>query len=248
MSGHSKWSTIKRKKEKTDAQKGKVFTKVTREIIVATKEGGGDQETNFRLRLAVQKAKEVNMPNDNIARAIKRGLGASDGEQYEEIVYEGYGPAGVAFLVEALTDNRNRTASEMRYIFSRNEGNLGETGCVSWLFQAKGMVQIPIEKQKITEEEVFDLALEAGAEDMYQEGNYYVIIGEPANLETIRRSMEEKLPVDLAELTFIPQNTISVTGDEAKAVIKLFEALEEHDDVQNVYANFEISDEELAAM
>ena len=248
MSGHSKWSTIRRKKEKTDSQKAKAFTKVTREIIVATKTGGGDQETNFRLRMAIQKAKEVNMPNDNIARAIKRGLGASESDQYEEIIYEGYGPAGVAFLVEALSDNRNRTASEMRYIFSRNSGNLGETGCVSWLFEPKSEVQILKEAAKISEEELFDLAIEAGADDMDQEDEYYVITGAPSNLESIRSKIEEHVPVERAELTYIPQNTVTVTGEDAEAVIKLYEALEEYDDVQNVYANFEIDDEELDAM
>lgn len=248
MAGHSKWSTIKRKKEKTDSQKAKAFTKVTREIIVATKAGGGDQETNFRLRMAIQKAKEVNMPNDNIARAIKRGLGASESDQYEEIIYEGYGPAGVAFLVEALSDNRNRTASEMRYIFSRNSGNLGETGCVSWLFEPKCEIQILKEAVKFSEEELFDLAIEAGADDMDQEDEYYVIIGAPGNLESLRGKIEEHVPVERAELTYIPKNTVTVNSEDAEAVIKLYEALEEYDDVQNVYANFEIDDEELDAM
>ncbi|HEY8344364.1 MAG TPA: YebC/PmpR family DNA-binding transcriptional regulator [Bacillota bacterium] len=248
MAGHSKWSTIKRKKEKTDAQKAKIFTKITREIIVATKTGGGDQEANFKLKMAIQKAKEVNMPNDNIARAIKRGLGASESEQYEEIIYEGYGPAGVAFFVEALSDNRNRTASEIRYIFSRNGGNLGETGCVSWLFEPKSQIQILKNKAKISEEDLFELAIEAGADDLEQEDEYYVITGAPANLDSIRRKIEEQVPVERAELTYIPQNTVTVTGEDAQAVVRLFEALEEHDDVQNVYANFEIDEEELKTM
>lgn len=248
MAGHSKWSTIKRKKEKTDAQKAKAFTKITREIIVATKAGGGDQEANFKLRMAIQKAKEVNMPNDNIARAIKRGLGASESEQYEEIIYEGYGPAGVAFFVEALSDNRNRTASEIRHIFSRNGGNLGETGCVSWLFEQKSQIQILKKEAKISEEDLFELAIEAGADDLEQEDEYYVITGAPANLDSIRRKIEEQAPVERAELTYIPQNTVTVTGEDAQTVVRLFEALEEHDDVQNVYANFEIDDEELKTM
>ena len=188
------------------------------------------------------------MPNDNIARAIKRGLGASESEQYEEIIYEGYGPAGVAFFVEALSDNRNRTASEIRYIFSRNGGNLGETGCVSWLFEQKSQIQILKKEAKISEEDLFELAIEAGADDLEQEDEYYVITGAPANLDSIRRKIEEQAPVERAELTYIPQNTVTVTGEDAQTVVRLFEALEEHDDVQNVYANFEIDDEELKTM
>ncbi|HHT48624.1 MAG TPA: YebC/PmpR family DNA-binding transcriptional regulator [Firmicutes bacterium] len=239
MAGHSKWSTIKRKKEKTDAQKAKAFTKITREIIVATKAGGGDPEANFQLRLAVQKAKEINMPNENINRAIKRALGSSDADQYEEIIYEGYGPAGVAFLVQTLSDNRNRTASEMRYIFSRNNGNLGETGCVAWLFDQKGVITLLKEKVALDEEKLFELTLEAGAEDLQIEEDYYEIITDPAELEAVRNQLEAKVPIEAAELAYIPKNTVAVSGAEAESLVKLVEALEDHDDVQNVYANFE---------
>lgn len=243
MSGHSKWSTIKRKKEKTDAQKAQAFTKVTREIIVATRAGGGDPEHNFQLRLAIQKAKAINMPNENINRAIKRGLGSSDAEAYEEILYEGYGPAGVAFLVQTLSDNRNRTASDMRYIFSRNNGSLGETGCVAWLFEQKGVITIPKEKVVLDEEKLFELVLEAGAEDLRAEEDYYEIITGPAELEAVRNYLEGKVEIEEAELAYLPKNTVTVSGAEAENVVKLVEALEDHDDVQNVYTNFEPAEE-----
>lgn len=243
MSGHSKWSTIKRKKEKTDSQKAKMFTKITREIIVATKAGGGDPDANFQLRLAVQKAKEINMPNDNINRAIKRGLGSSDADQYEEIIYEGYGAAGVAFLVQTLSDNRNRTASEMRYIFSRNNGNLGESGCVAWLFDQKGVITLLKEKVDLDEEKLFELALEAGAEDLRVEEDYYEVITGLSELEQVRNYLEGKITIEEAEMVYIPKNTVTVRGEEAESLVKLVDALEEHDDVQNVYANFEIAEE-----
>lgn len=243
MAGHSKWSNIKRKKEKTDAQKAKAFTKVTREIIVATKAGGGDPDSNFQLRLAIQKAKAINMPNDNINRAIKRGLGSTEADQYEEIIYEGYGAAGVAFLVQTLSDNRNRTASEMRYIFSRNNGNLGETGCVAWLFDQKGVITIQKEKVDLDEESLFELALEAGAEDLRAEDDYYEIITGLSELEQVRNYLEGKVTIDEAELAYLPKNTVTVSQEEAESLFKLVDALEEHDDVQNVYANFEIAEE-----
>ncbi|HBK68358.1 MAG TPA: YebC/PmpR family DNA-binding transcriptional regulator [Firmicutes bacterium] len=244
MAGHSKWSNIKRKKEKSDTQKAKAFTKVTREIIVATKTGGGDPDSNFQLRLAIQNAKEVNMPNDNINRAIKRGLGSTETDQYEEIIYEGYGSGGVAFLVQTLTDNRNRTASEMRYIFSRNNGNLGESGCVAWLFERKGVVTALKEEVKFDEEKLLELALEAGAEDLRLEEDYYEIITEPSELEQVKNFFDDKISVDNAELDFIPKTTVEVDGETAESLIKLADALEEHDDVQNVYANFDISDQD----
>lgn len=248
MSGHSKWATIKRKKEKTDSQKAKSFTKVTREIIVATKAGGPDPENNFRLRLTIQKAKEINMPNDNIQRAIKRGAGGSEGNAYEEVTYEGYGAAGVAIMVQVLTDNRNRTASEMRYIFSRNDGNLGESGCVAWMFDQKGIIEIPKDRVELGEEEMLTLAMEAGAEDMRVEEESYELITAPADLDNVRKYLEsQKLPYTRAELTMIPQNTITVTGDAVQSIMKLVDILEEHDDVQNVYGNFDIPDEELEA-
>ncbi len=242
MAGHSKWSNIKRKKEKTDAQKAKAFTKVTREIIVAVKAGGGDPDANFQLRLAIQRAKAVNMPNENINRAIKRALGSTDADQFEEIIYEGYGPAGVAFLVQTLSDNRNRTASEMRYIFSRNNGNLGETGCVAWLFEQKGVITVPKEKVDLDEEKLFELALEAGAEDLRDEDDYYEIITGLSELEQVRNYLEGKIPIEEAELAYLPKNTVTVTPEEGESLLKLVDALEEHDDVQNVYANFEIAE------
>lgn len=242
MAGHSKWANIKRKKEKTDAQKAKAFTKVTREIIVAVKAGGGDPDANFQLRLAIQRAKAVNMPNENINRAIKRALGSTDADQFEEIIYEGYGPAGVAFLVQTLSDNRNRTASEMRYIFSRNNGNLGETGCVAWLFEQKGVITVPKEKVDLDEEKLFELALEAGAEDLRDEDDYYEIITGLSELEQVRNYLEGKIPIEEAELAYLPKNTVTVTPEEGESLLKLVDALEEHDDVQNVYANFEIAE------
>jgi YebC/PmpR family DNA-binding regulatory protein len=246
MSGHSKWATIKRKKEKTDSQRANVFTKVTREIIVAAKAGGGDPDNNFRLRMAIMKAKEVNMPYDNIQRAIKRGSGASESEQYEEVYYEGYGVAGVALLVQVLTDNRNRTAGDMRYIFSRNNGNLGEAGCVSWMFAAKGQVVIAVDQCRKTEDELFELAIEAGAEDLQNTGETYEILTDPAALDSVRRYLEgQGIPLKSAELTMIPGNTIEINGEEAQRVMELVDALEENDDVQNVYANFTIPDSEM---
>lgn len=244
MAGHSKWANIKNKKGKTDTQRAKAFTKVTREIIVAAKAGGGDPEMNFRLRLAIQNAREVNMPNDNIDRAIKRGLGDTDSVDYEEIIYEGYGPSGVAFLVKVLTDNRNRTASEMRYIFSRHGGNLGETGCVSWIFDLQGLIEVT-KSADLSEEKMLEISMEAGAIDMRQEEGYFEIISEPSDFEMARKYLEERVPLERAELCYLPKNFTEVSGEEAKMVLKLADTLEEHDDVQSVFANFELSDEEL---
>lgn len=247
MSGHSKWATIKRKKEVTDSKRANSFTKVTREIIVATKAGGGDPEHNFRLRLAVLKAKSVNMPNDNIQRAIKRGTGeGEDANQFEEVYYEGYGPGGVALLVQALTDNRNRTAGEMRYIFSRNNGNLGEAGCVGWIFSAKGLISIEVEVSAKSEDEMFEMAIEAGAEDMKKSDDMYEIYTDPGSLEEVRKYFEtKKIPLKSVELTMVPQNTVEVGGDQAEQLLKLVDALEDNDDVQNVFGNFEIPDSEI---
>jgi YebC/PmpR family DNA-binding regulatory protein len=245
MSGHSKWATIKRKKEVTDQKRASAFTKVTREIIVAAKAGGGDPNHNFRLRLAVLKAKEANMPNDNIQRAIKRGVGESDTAQFEEVIYEGYGPGGVALLVQTLTDNRNRTAGDMRYIFSRNYGNLGEAGCVGWIFNPKGMITIAAEEYGKTEEELFEIAIEAGAEDLKNQEETFEIYTDPGQLEAVRQFLENrKIPIKSAELTMIPSNTVEVADPEqARQLLKLVDALEDNDDVQNVYGNFEIPDE-----
>lgn len=250
MSGHSKWATIKRKKEATDSKRANAFTKVTREIIVAAKSGGGDPDHNFRLRLAVMKAKEVNMPNDNIQRAIKRGSGeSSDAAQFEEVYYEGYGPGGVALLVQALTDNRNRTAGEMRYIFSRNNGNLGEAGCVGWMFAAKGVIGIDAAQIKKTEDELFELVVEAGAEDLKNNDETFEVYTEPGQLEAVRKFLEEKnIPAKTVENMMIPQNTVEIVGEQVEQVLKLVDALEDNDDVQNVYGNFEIPDAELEKM
>ena len=213
---------------------------------MATKAGGPDVDNNFRLRIAVQKAKENNMPNDNIQRAIKRGSGGSDGNAYEEVTYEGYGAAGVAIMVQALTDNRNRTASEMRYIFSRNDGNLGESGCVGWMFDPKGIIEIPMEQVELGEEELLNLALEAGADDMRVDEEVYTITTAPTELDSVRRYLEsQNIPFSRAELIMVPTNTITLTGDAIPSVLKLVDILEEHDDVQNVYGNFDIPDEEL---
>lgn len=247
MSGHSKWSTIKRKKEKTDAQKASAFTKVTREIIVAAKAGGGDPDNNFRLRMAIAKAKEVNMPNDNIQRAIKRGVGQSEADNYEETYYEGYGPGGVALLVRILTDNRNRTASDMRYIFSRNNGNLGEAGCVAWMFSPKGLVTIPVETAGKTEEEMFEMVIEAGAEDLQTNDEFFEVYTDPGDLEKVRQYLESQgIAIKAAELTQVPQNTIAVSGEQADLVMRLIEALEDNDDVQDVYTNADLNDAESA--
>ncbi len=244
MSGHSKWATIKRKKEATDSKKAGIFTKVTREIIVAAKAGGGDPDNNFRLRMAVLKAKSVNMPNDNIQRAIKRGIGANESEQYEEIYYEGYGPGGTAFLVQVLTDNRNRTAGDMRYIFSRNYGNLGEAGCVAWMFSQKGLVTIETENAGKTEDELFEMAIEAGAEDLKNTGETYDIYTEPSQLEAVRKYFDtNNIPVKEAGLTMVPTNTVEINNvEQAQQLLKLVDALEDNDDVQNVYSNFDIPD------
>ncbi len=247
MSGHSKWATIKRKKELTDSKRANSFTKVTREIIVATKAGGsGDPEHNFRLRLAVLKAKTINMPNDNIQRAIKRGLGeGDDAAQFEEVFYEGYGPGGVALLVQGLTDNRNRTAGDMRYIFSRNNGNLGEAGCVGWIFSSKGLISVEVEASGKSEEEMFEMTIEAGAEDLKTVDELYEIYTDPGSLEEVRKFFEaKKIPLKSVELTMIPQNTVEVNIEQADQLLKLVDALEENDDVQNVYGNFELPDSE----
>ncbi|MBC9785673.1 YebC/PmpR family DNA-binding transcriptional regulator [Heliobacterium chlorum] len=249
MSGHSKWANIKHKKAKVDAQKGKIFTKVGRELIVAARQGGGDPNNNFRLKIAIQKAKEVNMPNDNIQRAIQRGLGGTEGANYEEIVYEGYGPGGVAIMIEAMTDNRNRTAGEVRHLFSKSGGNLGESGCVSWIFESKGVIRINTDLEAggitVDEEEFMLTALEAGALDVAIDGDEAEVLTAPDELSTVRQAIEDGgYPISSAEVTLVPQNTMEITDkDMAIKLLKLMDALEEHDDVQNAYANFDIDDE-----
>ena len=246
MSGHNKWASIKHKKAATDAKKGKVFTKIIREIVVATKEGGAQIENNARLRKAIDDAKEANMPQDNIKKAIQRGNGEIPGAIYEEMVYEGYGPAGVALIVEVTTDNKNRTASEIRKMFSSHKGNLVETGCVGWMFDRKGY--ITVNKAGTDEETVMNAALEAGAEDFKSEADsdIYEIITNPSDLESIKKSLKEKnITVTSSEISMIPQTQVALSGDDAKCMLKLMDSLEEHEDVKNVYANFDISLEEM---
>lgn len=242
MSGHSKWSTIKRKKGKADAQRGKLFTKIIRVITVAARSGGGDPETNVKLKTAIQLAKENNMPNENIERAIKRGTGGADGTFYEELLYEGYGPGGVAVLIEVLTDNRNRTAPELRKIFSKNGGNLGESGCVAWMFDKRGY--FIFEKEKINEDTIVDLALEAEAEDVKSDNENIEVFTLPENYEKFCNLIKEQnIECLLNDVTLIPKTTVDLEGKKAIQMLNLMEQLEDHDDVQKVYANFNIADE-----
>ncbi|MFA5537192.1 MAG: YebC/PmpR family DNA-binding transcriptional regulator [Bacillota bacterium] len=244
MAGHSKWSNIKHKKAKADEQRGKIFTKVGREIYVAAKEGGPDPEANARLKAAIQKAKEVNMPNDNIMRNIQKATGGGETENYEEAVYEGYGPGGVAILLNIMTDNRNRTASEIRYLFSRNGGNLGETGCVAWMFDNKGVINIEL-VQGLDQEELMLEAIEAGAEDITFDDEVAEIVTEPEDFEAVKQALSAAgFKIQTAEYTKLPQSSIDISDPEqAKQVLNLMNLLEDHDDVQDVYANFDIPDE-----
>ncbi|HDD64621.1 MAG TPA: YebC/PmpR family DNA-binding transcriptional regulator [Firmicutes bacterium] len=244
MSGHSKWHSIKHKKMATDQKRGKIFTKLIKEIMVATKMGGANPETNSRLRMAIEKAKSYNMPNDNIQRAIKKGSGAEGGVNYEQVSYEGYGPGGVAIYVEVLTDNKNRTASEIRSIFSRHNGNLGGQGSVAWIFERKGL--ITVKKEKSEEDKLFEIVLEAGAEDMKTEKDTYEIITTPENFENVKKALQDnQIEIESASVTLIPKNTVKVEGKEAEQLLKLLDDLEEDEDVQGVYANFDIPDEIL---
>jgi YebC/PmpR family DNA-binding regulatory protein len=242
MSGHSKWSTIKRKKGKADAERGRIFTRLIKEITVAARQGGGDPNGNPRLRSAILAAKGANMPQANIEKAIKKGTGELPGVSYEEVSYEGYGPGGVAVLVETMTDNKNRTVSEIRHIFTRNGGNLGEVGCVGWMFDKRGL--IIVDKNVTNEDELLTIVLDAGALDMRLEGDAYEIITPAADFEKVRQALEQKKISCLsAEITMIPQNTVKLEGKEAEQMIRLMESLEDHDDVQKVYANFDIPEE-----
>jgi len=245
MSGHSKWANIKRRKGAQDAERAKAFTKISREIIVAVQQGGPDPDGNFRLKLMIQKAKAANMPNDNINRCIQKAAGNTEGSKMDEIIYEGYGPAGTAILLEIMTDNRNRTASEIRYLFSRNGGNLGETGCVAWMFDRIGRIVIPMEGKD--EDDVMMTALDAGAEDVSFEDDNCEVTTLPENLEEVRKALEAAgLEMTEVEVTRVPQNTVAVEDvEQARQVLKLYDALDEYDDVQNAYSNFEISDEIL---
>jgi YebC/PmpR family DNA-binding regulatory protein len=247
MSGHSKWSTIKRKKGAADAKRGKVFSKLIKEITVAARAGGGDPEGNPRLRAAVLSAKAENMPKDNIERAIKKGTGELEGAAYEEIVYEGYGPGGVAILAQVLTDNKNRTVADIRHIFTKNGGSMGETGCVSWLFEKKGY--FVIDKKQVDEEALMEWALEAGVEDIREQEKEWEVITPPENYEPVRAALEGKKWIPLvAELTMLPKNTINLEGKNAEQMIRMMEALEDNEDIQNVYANFDISEKVMEAM
>jgi len=242
MSGHSKWSTIKRKKGAIDAKRGKVFSKLIKEITVAARQGGGDPDGNPRLRSAIATAKTENMPKDNISRAIAKGSGGGDGDAYEEILYEGYGPGGVAVLVECMTDNRNRTVADIRHFFAKSNGNLGENGCVAWMFEKKG--QIVVDKATISEEDLMDKALESGAEDVVEEENEFQVLSSVDDFNDVRDGLEEQGVQYLeASVSMIPKNTIEVTEEKvAASLLKLLENLEDHDDVQKVHANFDIEE------
>jgi YebC/PmpR family DNA-binding regulatory protein len=244
MSGHNKWSTIKHKKGAADAKRSKLFSKLIKEITVSARMGGGDLEGNPRLRTAVNAARAANMPKDNISNAIKRGTGEIAGVSYEEIVYEGYGPGGVAVMLEALTDNRNRTVSEIRHIFDKYNGSLGESGCVAWMFDKRGMIVLPA--SGLDEDEVMELAIEAGASDVKKDDDSFEITTEPSDFETVRTACEEKgWNPELAEITMIPQNTVKLEGKHAEQMLKMMDVLDDHDDLQRVYANFDISEDQM---
>jgi YebC/PmpR family DNA-binding regulatory protein len=246
MSGHSKWHSIKHKKGALDAKRGKLFTKFIKEITVAARSGGGDPDGNARLRKAIADAKAGNMPNDTIDRAIRRGTGEEEGVHYEEITYEGYGPGGVALMVESMTDNRNRTVAEIRHIFSKNGGNLGETGSVGWMFEKKGY--IVVDKKAKGEEELFELAIDAGADDLRDDESNFEIITTPESFDAVLAAIKGAgLEPQVAEVSLVPQNYIKLEGADARQMLKLMEALEDHDDVQKVSANFDISEADMAA-
>ncbi len=245
MSGHSKWHSIKYKKAAQDAKRGKMFTKIIRELVVAARTGGGEPDANPRLRKAIADAKAVNMPSDNIKRAILKGTGQLEGTTYEELSYEGYGAGGVAIYVETLTDNKNRTVSEIRRIFSKNGGNMGESGCVAWMFNRKGY--IVVEKSKASENTLLDLILEAGAEDLEEDGSNYEIFTAPDDYEAVVSALEENnIEIAASNLGYVPQNYVKLEGKQAQQLLRLMEELEDHDDVQHVWANFDIDEEEIA--
>ena len=242
MSGHSKWSKVKHIKAREDAKRGKVFSKLIREIMVAARDGGGDVSFNPRLRTIIDTAKAANMPNDNIARAVKKGTGELGGTSFEEGTYEGYGPGGVAILMDVLTDNKNRTVAEIRHIMSRHNANLGEGGCVAWNFDKKGLIMVDV--AGMSEEALLDAALEAGAEDIRSENDTFEIITAPNDVMDVKEALESKgIAVASVEITMLPKSTIRVDGKTAEAVLKLMDALDEHDDVQHVYSNFDIPEE-----
>jgi len=245
MSGHSKWASIKHKKAATDAKRGKLFTKYIRELSIAARMGGGDPDTNPRLRKAISDSKAVNMPADNIKRAIQKGSGQLEGVNYEEITYEGYGPGGVAIYLETMTDNNNRTVSELRHIFSKNGGNIGESGSVAWMFTRKGY--LVVEKSKTSEDKLLDIILEAGAEDLMEDGDNYEIFTTPDKYEAVFNTLQENnIETAASNIEFIPQNYVNVKGKKAIQTLRLMEELEDHDDVQHVWSNFDIDEEEIA--
>jgi YebC/PmpR family DNA-binding regulatory protein len=244
MSGHSKWHTIKHKKGAADAKRGRVFTKLIKEITVAARVGGGDPEGNPRLRTVVLAAKAANMPKDNIEKAIKKGTGELPGVSYEEVSYEGYGPGGVAVYVQTLTDNRNRTLPEIRHLFSKFGGNLGESNCVSWMFEKKGYIVIP--KDKASEEALLEVVLDAGGDDVRDDGGNWEVLSPPERLHAVNEALSGKgIPVTSAEISMVPKNTVKIEGKKAQQLLSMMEALEEHEDVQNVWANFDIDEAEI---
>ena len=246
MSGHSHWAGIKYKKAAADAKRGKIWSKVARMIIVAAKQGGGDPSANLSLRYAIDKAKAANMPKDTIEKAIKKGTGELEGVSFEEVLYEGYGPSGVAVMVEALTDNRNRTGPEIKRVFEKHGGSLGTSGCVNWMFSKKGL--ITVNTANVDEEQLLEIALNAGADDMQNTGEVFEITCDPGAYEELKATLQEKeIATEVAEISMVPQSTIDIDDDHtAKRIISLMEAFEDHDDVQNTYANFDIPDEIIA--
>jgi YebC/PmpR family DNA-binding regulatory protein len=246
MSGHSKWASIKHKKGAIDAKRGKAFTRLIKEISVAARMGGGDPIGNPRLRQAITAARAENMPKDNIERAIKKGTGELEGVSYEEVSYEAYGPGGVALLIDCLTDNKNRTVADLKYIFDRHGGNIGSPGCVSWIFEKKGM--IAFDKGKIEEEKLLEVALDAGAEDVRQSGDEFEVVMKPNDFEKVKKAFDSiGLQYSVAEIAKIPQNTVRLEGKKAEQMLNLMEALEDNDDISHVYANFDIPDEVMEA-
>jgi YebC/PmpR family DNA-binding regulatory protein len=246
MSGHSKWATIKHKKAATDAKRGKAFTKIIRELTIAARTGGGDPVTNPRLRTAISAAKNENMPNDNIERAIQRGTGQLEGEMLEEVTYEGYGPGGVGMLVQVVTGNRNRAASEIRHMFSKNGGNMAETGAVGWMFHRKGDISVP--KEAADEDKMMGIVLDAGADDLRDDGSFWEVVTPPEKMEKVRDALVAGgITPASAEVAFVPQNYVKLTGQQAQQMLRMMETMEEHDDVQHVYANFDIDEKEIQA-
>ncbi|HKV47291.1 MAG TPA: YebC/PmpR family DNA-binding transcriptional regulator [Candidatus Acidoferrales bacterium] len=247
MSGHSKWATIKHKKAATDAKRGKAFTKIIRELSIAARTGGTDPNSNPRLRTAIAAAKNENMPNDNIERAIARGAGTMEGEQLEEVLYEGYGPGGVGMLVQVVTGNRNRSAGELRHLFSKNGGNMAETGAVGWMFHRKGDIVVP--KEAADEDTMMSLVLDAGAEDLNDDGSAWEVTTPPEVMEKVREALVKAgITPASAEVAWIPQNYVKLTGAQAQQMLRMVENMEDHDDVQHVYANFDIDEKEIEAV